>query len=148
MDCLQDGNTDISRRVIVVYAGYSKEMQKMIASDAGYTRRIDHIFELDDYTPTDLAEIFLKMAAKAKRSIGDGVTILTISKVIKESTDDAYRSMLNGTVCTVAEMLLKATDSAMCDRLRPGGFKGASLSYEAADVTRGAEVFNHSKALE
>ena len=84
------------------------------------------------------------MAANArqrpKRSIGDGVTILTISKVIKESTDDAYR--------TVAEMLLKATDSAMCDRLRPGGFKGASLSYEAADITRGAEVFNHSKALE
>ena len=145
MDCLQDGNTDLSRRVIVVYAGYSKEMQKMIASDAGYTRRIGHIFELDDYTPTDLAEIFLKMAAKAKRPIGDGVTIFTISKVIEESTDDAYRSMLNG---TVAEMLLKATDSAMRDRLRPGGFKGASLSYEAADVTRGAEVFNPSKALE
>ena len=145
MDCLQDGNTDLSRRVIVVYAGYAKEMQKMIASDAGYTRRIDHIFKLPDYTPTDLAEIFLKMAAKAKRSIGDGVTILTISKVIKESTDDAYRSMLNG---TVAETLLKATESAMCDRLRPGGFEGASLSYEAADVTRGAEVFNHSKALE
>ena len=35
MDCLQDGNTDLSRRVIVVYAGYSKEMQKMIASDHG-----------------------------------------------------------------------------------------------------------------
>ena len=145
MDCLQDGDTDLSRRVIVLYAGYSKEMQKMIASDAGYTRRIDHIFDLPDYTPTDLAEIFLKMAAKAKRSIGDGVTILTISKVIEESTDDAYRSKLNG---TVAEMLLKATDSAMCDRLRPGGFKGASLSYEAADVTRGAEVFKSSKALE
>ena len=30
MDCLQDGNTDLSRRVIVVYAGYSKEMQKMM----------------------------------------------------------------------------------------------------------------------
>ena len=83
MDCLQDGDTDLSRRVIVVYAGYSKEMQKMIASDAGYTRRIDHIFDLPDYTPTDLAEIFLKMAAKAKRPIGEGVTILTISKVIK-----------------------------------------------------------------
>jgi hypothetical protein len=137
MDCLQDGNgEDDARRVIVIYAGYVAGMQTLITSDEGCSRRIHHRFTLPDYTPSELAEIFLLKMAGLKRGSGEGVTVATVSAHIEACTNAEYRSSLNG---TIAEVLLEHTDAAMCDRLR-GNFESETLSFEVEDVALGAEA--------
>ena len=133
MDCLHDGNSDASQRVIVIYAGYREPIQKFMNSDPGYTRRVLYHFQLPDYAPGELAQIFLLKASALGRRIGDGVTVDMVAKLINEATDSAYRSNENG---SIAEKLLSYTEQAMDLRL-DGNY--SLLSFEAADVVQGAE---------
>lgn len=142
MDCLQDGGADPSQRVIdpsqrviVIYAGYPEKMRTLMESDPGYQRRVSHRFELPDYTPLELAQIFVKKAESLRRSLGEGVTAHTIEAIVKQHTTPEERSSLNG---TIAEDLLRWTDAAMRDRLRPTGFVDQPY-FTWADVQSGAE---------
>jgi len=138
MNCLQDGDNDETSRVIVIYAGYKAGMQTLMNSDPGYRRRIPigNQFTLPDYTPSELAEIFLKMAKLECRQIGKDVTLATVAAQIKACTNPEYRSKHNG---SIAEMLLEYTDKAMRDRKRPYNFEGP-LIFEAEDVQLGAKA--------
>jgi len=129
MNCLHTGN------VTVIYAGYPKEMVTLMKSDPGYTRRIptDNRFELADYTPIELAEIFLKKAEGKKRVLGEGVTVKSVAKLIDMYTSEEQRSQLNG---SIAERLLEKTEAAM--DARDGESMPSQLVYELADVTTGA----------
>jgi len=46
-------------RLCVIFAGYPRDMEKLIASNDGFSRRIKHIV-LEDYAPTQLADIFAR----------------------------------------------------------------------------------------
>ena len=104
-------------------------------SDRGYERRIpsENRFELADYSPHDLAEIFKKMAEGKRRVLGDGVTTEVVAELIAKHTSEAQRGQLNG---TIAERLLEKTEAAM-DK-RNGESVPPQLVYELADVTIGA----------
>lgn len=52
--------------LVVIVAGYTKEMREFIASNIGFTRRFQWI-QFDDYTPVELSEIFDSM----RKSYGD-----------------------------------------------------------------------------
>lgn len=72
-------------KFIVILAGYSKEMQKFIASNPGLKSRFTRTFEFEDYSADELFEIFKKM-------VYDNDYIMTtealenIEKKIKEAT--------------------------------------------------------------
>lgn len=53
-------------RLIVILAGYTDEMQKMIRSNPGLSSRVGTTMEFDDYSPEELCRIFGLIAAKAK----------------------------------------------------------------------------------
>lgn len=53
-------------RLVVILAGYPKEMTKMIRSNPGLSSRVGTTMHFDDYDPEALCRIFELIAAKAK----------------------------------------------------------------------------------
>ncbi len=51
--------------LIVIFAGYTKEMQAFLDSNSGIVSRIGYTLEFDDYTNEELIEIFRGMVKKA-----------------------------------------------------------------------------------
>ncbi|HMO14020.1 MAG TPA: AAA family ATPase [Pirellulaceae bacterium] len=57
---------DDRERLIVILAGYPKEMQHLIRSNPGLSSRVGRRIEFADYTPIELAQIFQAMCDKHK----------------------------------------------------------------------------------
>lgn len=53
--------------LVVIAAGYEKEMKEFLASNVGLTRRFQWV-SFDDYTPSEMADIFLSMAGKCEEA--------------------------------------------------------------------------------
>ena len=51
--------------LVVIFAGYTKEMQDFLNSNSGIVSRIGYTFEFDDYTTEELKQIFINMTTKA-----------------------------------------------------------------------------------
>lgn len=52
-------------KLVVIFAGYTHEMQDFLNSNSGIASRIGYTLEFDDYTTDELSEIFLGMTKKA-----------------------------------------------------------------------------------
>lgn len=64
---------DNKGELVVIFAGYSKEMQEFIQANSGIQSRIGYTFEFADYTEDELFEIFKLKAEKINLSITDDV---------------------------------------------------------------------------
>ena len=51
--------------LVVIFAGYTKEMQAFLNSNSGIVSRIGYTLEFEDYTEQELLEIFTSMVVKA-----------------------------------------------------------------------------------
>ena len=51
-------------KLVVIFAGYTKEMQDFLNSNSGIVSRIGYTFEFDDYTTEELIEIFKGFVSK------------------------------------------------------------------------------------
>lgn len=56
---------DYRDNLVVIFAGYTKEMQDFLDSNSGIVSRIGYTFEFDDYTTDELKQIFINMANKS-----------------------------------------------------------------------------------
>ena len=56
---------DYRDELVVIFAGYTKEMQDFLDSNSGIVSRIGYTLEFDDYTNKELIEIFKGMVTKA-----------------------------------------------------------------------------------
>jgi len=54
------------KRLVVIMAGYTKEMGEFMRSNAGLASRFPHTFEFACYSYADMAEIFVGMAQARK----------------------------------------------------------------------------------
>ena len=72
--------------LVVIFAGYTKEMQKFLDSNSGIVSRIGYTFEFDDYTEDELVEIFKGMVTKAGFVANDDA-ILKLRDIIREYKD-------------------------------------------------------------
>ena len=52
-------------KLVVIFAGYTKEMQEFLDSNSGIVSRIGYTLEFDDYTTEELKEIFLGFMKKS-----------------------------------------------------------------------------------
>ena len=52
-------------KLVVIFAGYTREMQDFLNSNSGITSRIGYTFEFDDYTTDELEKIFVGMMEKS-----------------------------------------------------------------------------------
>ncbi len=76
-------------KLVVIFAGYTKEMQDFLNSNSGINSRIGYTLEFDDYTTDELIDIFKGMVKKAGFLIKDDA-LDYLREII-----DKYRNMKN-----------------------------------------------------
>ena len=76
-------------KLVVIFAGYTKEMQDFLNSNSGISSRIGYTLTFDDYTTEELIQIFLGMTKKAGFIVEDDA-IKYLEEIINK-----YRNMKN-----------------------------------------------------
>ena len=72
--------------LVVIFAGYTKEMQAFLDSNSGIVSRIGYTLEFDDYTEDELIQIFKNMLGKAGFEISEDATE-EARKIIRDYKD-------------------------------------------------------------
>ena len=72
--------------LVVIFAGYTKEMQDFLDSNSGIVSRIGYTLEFEDYTNDELKQIFTGMVTKAGFILEDGA-IDEVERLINENRD-------------------------------------------------------------
>ena len=71
-------------KLVVIFAGYTKEMQDFLDSNSGIVSRIGYTLEFDDYTSEELIKIFNNFATKNGFIVSDDA-IKYLEEVINEN---------------------------------------------------------------
>ncbi|XP_012849532.1 PREDICTED: protein cfxQ homolog isoform X2 [Erythranthe guttata] len=97
MSVLEDGD------IVVIFAGYTEPMKRVFSSNAGFTRRVTHFFQFDDFTCKDLAEmVMIKMSKQNKKSrlygfkLHPSCTSAAVLAVIEKNSTEKLRNKMNG----------------------------------------------------
>ena len=77
---------DYRDNLVVIFAGYTKEMQDFLDSNSGIVSRIGYTFEFDDYTEDELVEIFTGMMKKAGFEVEEEA-LLYLRNIIRKNKD-------------------------------------------------------------
>ena len=77
---------DYRDNLVVIFAGYTKEMQDFLDSNSGIVSRIGYTLEFEDYTNDELKQIFTGMVKKAGFILEDGA-IDEVERLINENRD-------------------------------------------------------------
>ena len=72
--------------LVVIFAGYTKEMQDFLNSNSGIVSRIGYTLEFDDYTEDELIDIFKQMTSKAGFVVEEDA-INKLREIIREYKD-------------------------------------------------------------
>ena len=70
--------------LVVIFAGYTKEMQDFLDSNSGIVSRIGYTLTFDDYSNKELIEIFKVFATKAGFILEDGIEDI-LNKLIDQN---------------------------------------------------------------
>lgn len=105
-----------SGKVVVIFAGYSEPMKRVISSNEGFCRRVTKFFHFDDFSSKDLAQILhLKISYPAEDSLIYGFkldpscTIEVVAQLIERETTEAQRKEMNGGL--IDPMLVNAREN-------------------------------------
>ena len=71
-------------KLVVIFAGYNKEMQAFLDSNSGITSRIGYTLQFEDYTTEELIKIFMGLATKAGFIVEDEA-VKYLEQVIDEN---------------------------------------------------------------
>ncbi|EXB79940.1 Protein cfxQ-like protein [Morus notabilis] len=92
-----------SRKIVVIFAGYSEPMKRVIASNEGFCRRVTKFFHFNDFNSEELATILhLKMNNQAEDSLLYGFklhascTVEAVAGLIQRETTEKQRMEMNG----------------------------------------------------
>lgn len=104
-----------SGKVVVIFAGYSEPMKRVIASNEGFCRRVTKFFHFDDFTSQDLANIaHIKMNIHEEEGLLYGYKLHSscslgaIAALIDSETSEKQRKEMNGGL--VDTMLVNARE--------------------------------------
>ena len=75
---------DSRDNLVVIFAGYTKEMQDFLDSNSGIVSRIGYTLTFDDYTNKELIDIFKVFSSKAGFELEDGIDKI-LDKLIDEN---------------------------------------------------------------
>ena len=73
-------------------------MRNFLAANAGMESRFGFVFEFPDYSPLDLAHIFLKKLAAARFAAAADVTAEAVARALEQATSASWRQLRNGGV--------------------------------------------------
>uniref|UniRef100_A0A2P2ISG7 Uncharacterized protein MANES_03G021400 n=1 Tax=Rhizophora mucronata TaxID=61149 RepID=A0A2P2ISG7_RHIMU len=105
-----------SGRIVVIFAGYSEPMKRVITSNEGFNRRVTKFFYFNDFTSEDLAMItYIKMNNQEMNGLLYGFnlhpscTLDAIAMLIQRVTTEKQRREMNGGL--VDTMLVNAREN-------------------------------------
>ena len=77
-------------KVVIVAAGYKKEMEEFLQSNSGLRSRFPKTINFADYTPADLVEVFLMMLKKDDWVATEDAKIAVARVIAERSKDPAF----------------------------------------------------------
>lgn len=105
-----------SGKIVVIFAGYSEPMKRVISSNEGFCRRVTKFFQFNDFNSEELAQILhIKMHTLAEDSVLYGFklhpecSIKALATLIERETTEKQRKDTNGGL--VATMLVNAREN-------------------------------------
>ncbi|GAB4839210.1 hypothetical protein Ancab_028738 [Ancistrocladus abbreviatus] len=115
-------------KIVVIFAGYSEPMKRVISSNEGFCRRVTKFFHFNNFTSEDLAKItHLKMNSQTEASslygfnLHSSCTVEAIAALIERETTEKQRQAMNGGL--IDPMLVNARE-----------YLDLRLSFECIDV--------------
>ncbi|KAE8671394.1 AAA-type ATPase family protein / ankyrin repeat family protein isoform 2 [Hibiscus syriacus] len=103
-------------KIVVIFAGYSEPMKRVIASNEGFCRRVTKFFHFSDFNSSDLANILhIKMNNQTEQSLLYGFkldsscSLDAIARLIERETTEKQRKEMNGGL--VDPMLVNAREN-------------------------------------
>jgi len=115
-------NEQPGKAPVMIFAGYTGDMEKFMCANEGLYRRIGYTFDFKDYSPRNLAQILELLVGgkgfKLERSLlEDDRTAL--AALIEQNTVQRARSLMNGGLCERLFDLAKQQLDARDDPERP-----------------------------
>lgn len=87
---------------VMIFAGYTRDMERFMTANEGLYRRIGYIFDFTDYEPADLAQI-LELIVSAKGFIIEPSLLAAeragLAQLIESNTQPRSRALMNGGLC-------------------------------------------------
>jgi Cdc6-like AAA superfamily ATPase len=110
--------------LVVIVAGYDREMQRFLEFNPGLASRFPHVLRFTDYTEDELITIFEIMAADAGFVLADGVLDSLRSLLRATSRGPSFgnarlmRNLLDRAVALQAHRIMTAETPAAGDEIR------------------------------
>ncbi len=129
---------DQRERLVVILAGYTNEMARMIRSNPGLSSRVGTTMEFDDYSPEELCRIYELIAEKAKyklptesrRRLLRGFTYLYIGRDRHFGNGRTSRNSFERSVRRLANRLasMEEINQELLTTLEPGDIEVVDIS--------------------
>ncbi|KAF9612476.1 hypothetical protein IFM89_000224 [Coptis chinensis] len=136
--------------ILVILAGYSEPMKRVISSNKGFSRRVTKFFDFNDFSSEEIAQIVhLKMNKQAEEShmygfkLHPSCSVDAITKLIEVETTEEQRNIMNGGVAD--QLLVNARENfdevLDCDIIKVDDI----LTITLKDLERGLRSLNRCK---
>ena len=79
-----------SDELTVIFAGYPREIEMLLKSNAGMASRVPYIFHFDDYTKDELIEIFKRLAAQEEITLAEDAVEVLERKIMLEMSEEDF----------------------------------------------------------
>jgi SpoVK/Ycf46/Vps4 family AAA+-type ATPase len=105
--------------LVVIAAGYAREMRDFLDSNSGLASRFPTILEFPDYTDAELVDIFDSIAAEAGYQVGDGVRdgirrlLAGVQRGPSFGNGRTVRNLLEATVANQAARIVDMADAPL-----------------------------------
>jgi SpoVK/Ycf46/Vps4 family AAA+-type ATPase len=119
--------------LVVIVAGYSREMTRFLRSNPGLASRFPTTLEFPDYTDDELLDIFSLMVRTSGYEVADGVTSRVRSLVATTPRGSSFgngrfvRNLLDRTIARQAERLTTTNSPTDIRLLRPEDLPDAAV---------------------
>ena len=137
LDSLLTVLTQPNPDMLIVFAGYPKEMDAMLATNPGLAGRFPFRYHFEDYTANQLMEIARHLLERDEYILTDEAA-LTMEVAIEETLEKKQANF--GNARWIEQFVYNGIIPAMADRL----FSTGNTDFqriEAADITKAFEKF-------
>ncbi|MBQ6454288.1 MAG: AAA family ATPase, partial [Coriobacteriales bacterium] len=128
---------DYKDDLIIIFAGYEKEMNDFLEVNPGLTSRIGYTFRFEDYTTQELLQLFRNKVAQA----GFDYDRRTIDRELLDIFEHHRRFKNFGNGRFVADLVQKAIIKH-ADRMAQGGYDTEDFMLTMRDIPSRQELFN------
>ncbi|KAI9029508.1 P-loop containing nucleoside triphosphate hydrolase protein [Hyaloraphidium curvatum] len=135
--------TSQNNSIVFIFAGYPAEMQRFLDANPGLRRRIPYVFTFDDYRPIDLAEIFIRCAAKNGFKVAPELRE-ALPDIFEHSFSKEQRSRANG---GLSERLFSYAKQDLDQNLDEEATGEQLVTIGKENVEKAVEVMNELGAL-